>query len=333
MNLYTELKPKEKEDWREKSYFNMLLGIIIQMFEYKNLPEGIDPDFLEIYLTLDGRVGIFEHEGQINAVRGSNSGQPNAYGIGVDFTGGCPLYSKTGRVGVDCAVGYNNSVKVPDRDLYRAAEQFGQTDLSQVFNIQRTRINPVVVVKDNKQAEAMKVIQKQLKYGYELPTIADETVNWDESGKEIKLLEIGDPALVSKIQYLSEYFQALQQRIFTYWGIPTLGSVRHAQNVSNEQSESQEAQAWIYPLDRLKARRKMVDMINSVFGTDISVDFSTIWKQNYEAFLGAKDKNQAEVEKLEAETEKLLAEAENVNNPESEELSDEDKTDSSEDNS
>ena len=48
----------------------------------------------------------------------------------------------------------------------------------------------------------------------------------------------------------------------------------------------------IIPLDRLDCRREMVNNINKLFGTEISVDFSPTWKLNFERFI--KDNSSAD---------------------------------------
>ena len=42
--------------------------------------------------------------------------------------------------------------------------------------------------------------------------------------------------------------------------------------------------SWFYPLNKLKARRNGVEMVNKIFGTKITVRFSEIWEQEYQAY-------------------------------------------------
>lgn len=310
-NPYSELKAKARDDWRQKTYFHAIMDSLIEMFEYTNVPDGFEPVHFEEYLILDGVCGVAKdpNTNKITALRGGLAGEPDNYGHGTRFVGSCPNFSVDGKIGEDLAVCFNNHTHVPEFNVYRFSEMLSQTDLSMEFNIQKTRINPIVVVNDSKQAKAVKDLQIQLKYGNEMPTINEDSVNWSEDDKEIKMLEIADPALINKVQYLSEYHENLLKRLYTYYGVSILGSVRHSL-VTNEQSESHASQSWIYPLNRLAERRAFVEMLNKVFNTNMSVDFSTVWKYNLDAFLSDKAKKDADLDYRVSETNRANAEAE-----------------------
>ena len=43
-----------------RQYYNRLVELSISMFEWKNLPDSVDPRFLELTLFTDGQAVFFE---------------------------------------------------------------------------------------------------------------------------------------------------------------------------------------------------------------------------------------------------------------------------------
>ena len=55
-----------------------------------------------------------------------------------------------------------------------------------------------------------------------------------------------------------------------------------------------EAFSKVIPSDRLKCRKDFCKNINEIFGLDISVDFSDVWKQDFMEFIERRDNNETE---------------------------------------
>ena len=63
-------KRKNRQFWESgllnnatfRQYYNRLVELSISMFEWKNLPNTIDPRFLELTLFTDGQAVFFEDE-------------------------------------------------------------------------------------------------------------------------------------------------------------------------------------------------------------------------------------------------------------------------------
>ena len=114
---------------------------------------------------------------------------------------------------------------------------------------------------------------------------ADTNINTalkEDSG--VKAIEaITSPEKVQYLQYLSQYFDIRLRRHFMRRGLALKTSDKQAQ-VSTDEVHGLDAASWFYPLSKLKAREDGVKMINDVFGTSISVQFSELWAQEYEAY-------------------------------------------------
>lgn len=299
---WENLKGKQKELWREKTYLDMIINSLLQIFNYSNVPEGLEIEHMEQYLLLDGIVGIAKHNNIIVALRGGLSGELDNYGHGTRFVGSCPNFSIDERINEGCAIIYNNKVHTPEAHLLWFAEQLGQTDLSQVFNIQKTRINPIVVTENDKQSKTIERVQKELKYGNECPTVSKGGLNWNEETNSIEVIELSDPSLISKVQYLSEYHDVLLQRLYSYYGVSCEEKTKHSYSSDNEQY-SHSLSSFIYISNMLEERKKGVEMINRVFNTNMSVDYSELIKRNFEKLKAELETPIAEVENLKNETE------------------------------
>lgn len=282
VDFYGHLKAKQKELWRERTYLNMIINSLLQLFDYQNVPEGLEIHHMEEYLLLDGIVGITRHDGNIVALRGGLSGNLDNYGHGTRFVGSCPNFSIDQSIGSECAVIYNNKTHTPESHILWFAEQLGQTDLSQVFNIQKTRINPIIVTENDRQSKAVEKVQKEQKYGNECPTVSRGNLKWNEDTNTIEMIQIADPNLISKVQYLSEYHSVLLQRLYNWYGVDCEEKMKHVYSSDNEQS-GHALSSTIYISNMLEERKKGVEMINRVFGTEMTVDFSELIRKHYDS--------------------------------------------------
>ena len=72
------------------------------------------------------------------------------------------------------------------------------------------------------------------------------------------------------------------RRHFSRRGLSIKTPTKAAQQ-STDEIHGMDSVSWFYPLNKLKARQDGVEMVNRIFGTSITVDFSEIWKQEFAA--------------------------------------------------
>ena len=114
------------------------------------------------------------------------------------------------------------------------------------------------------------------------------------------------------IQYLSEYWDQVQRRHFARRGLAAKTSSKHAQ-VTTDEVHGLDCVSWFYPLSKLQTRQEAIEHINQLYSLQISVRFSDIWQQEYDAYTGRLDLEITE----DTETEPQEEGAENAGNEES----------------
>lgn len=290
-DFYTfgDMKARQQNFVIESDYFWYLLAADEMMFDYEGLPEGIDKNRLEDFMNLTGGVVWKAIDGKhMVAPYPAREGKINQWGYGerahsTTLNG----ISLEGVVGEDIAIMYNNTTRTPQLDLYTTADIFADIDCSSKKNVLFAKIAPLFEAQNSKQKAALTEIIKKVIEGEVETILSDADTNINTALKEdsgVRSIEaITSPEKIQYLQYLSQYFDIRLRRHFMRRGLALKTSDKQAQ-VSTDEVHGLDAASWFYPLSKLKAREDGVKMINAVFGTSISVQFSELWAQEYEAY-------------------------------------------------
>lgn len=305
----------------ENDYFNFLRTVEEMMFEYEGLPEEIDAFRLEDFLNLTGGVIWQEQNGKhYVAPYPARQGEIDQWGYGkVAHSTTLNGVTLEGVVGETAAVIYNNTARTPQTDLFTTADILTDIDCSSKKNVLFAKIAPLFETANSKQKTALDELITKIIDG-EVKTIiseADTNINAIASGDKnsIKSVDaITAPEKIQYLQYLSQYFDIRLRRHFMRRGLSLKTSDKQAQ-VTKDEVHGMDACTWFYPLSKLKAREIGVEMVNKIFGTNISVRFSELWRQEWEAY---KIRSNAEDEQEEQEERELMKEGEQVENAETE---------------
>lgn len=305
----------------ENDYFNFLRAADEMMFDYEGLPEEIDAYRLEDFLNLTGGVIWQVQNGKhYVAPYPARQGQIDQWGYG-EIAHSTTLNGITleGVVGETAAVIYNNTARTPQTDLFTTADILTDIDCSSKKNVLFAKIAPLFETANSKQQKALDELITKIIDG-EVKTIiseADTNINAIASGDKnsIKSVDaITAPEKIQYLQYLSQYFDIRLRRHFMRRGLSLKTSDKQAQ-VTKDEVHGMDACTWFYPLSKLKAREIGVDMVNKIFGTSITVQFSELWRQEWEAY---KIRSNAADEQEEQEERELVKEGEPGENAETE---------------
>lgn len=297
---------------RTDSHFSYLLACDCMMFEYTGLPETIDHFYLEQYLNLSGIAAIGKVGKELYAAPfASRNGQFDQYGLGIDCTAFVPNgESICGEIGKDVAIIYNNTNHTPQTDIFFDTQFFTEIDKSTNSNILFARIAPIFAAADDKTKEQIKSVIENVIAG-NLETVVSENLldmfGLQAGTENVKILDVFQhPERVQYVQYLSQLFDVVMRRHFSRRGLSIKTPTKAAQQ-STDEIHGMDSVSWFYPLNKLQARRDGVKMINNVFGTSITVDFSEIWKQEFSAYqlrlLQSDVQAEKDVQETETETE------------------------------
>lgn len=285
------LTAKQKKFLRENQIFINLLLFLSSMFEYKEMAENINTDFIEFYLALTPRAccGVYKNnKGREILGYATEGGILNEYGIPEMFNiNTLNQNNKQGAVdGVNAAICWNNKTHTSDMiQLSRFTELFNLVDTAQKCLIRYARLFPVFEVENqqikNQIDEALKNADNGEPFTYVNKGLSKIGIDGEPN---MKILQLGDVSAVEKMQYLSTYHNDLLRRFFTMYGMNYSQSMKQAQQ-SIEEIHSDINVSWIIPDDRLKQRRKFIETYNEVFGHNATVEYSDAWKKAYEKYM------------------------------------------------
>lgn len=264
-------------------YYNEILSNIINMFEYKGLPDSCKTNFLELYAIEGSIATVVEVKGNLFSSRCTTSGNIDYYGIGNRVIITAPGLSLNKKI-TEVPILWNNSLHLPEMDLLDYTKQLVDIDVSEGFQVLYSRLYPVPVADDNTQLEQYKSFINNLVKGNYAPIISKRTWADYEENTQLRTLNLTDNTKVDKLQYLSMYRDNIMKRFWNRYGQAVQTTNKMAQ-VLDDEIHSNDWISIIYPLDRYKERKKFIEQLNKIYGLNASVEFSDPWKYKIDSML------------------------------------------------
>lgn len=253
-------------------YLDRLTELAISMFDWKNLPEGIDPRFLELTLFTDGQAVFFKDEelDDYLCLQVATNGGFNVYRI--------PLRRRAYAVnGYQRQLDINNSVIIYNNMLRRNSVRTVKLYARRISNLDRiidvnsnAQKTPVLIQGSDTQKLTLENIYKE--YDGNTPVIFGYK---DMDLKGVGVLKTDAPYVADKIYQLKTQ---LWNECLTYLGISNLNIQKKERLVADEVVRNQGG-TIASRYSRLNARRQACDEINKMFGLDISVDYREDYRE------------------------------------------------------
>lgn len=271
------VKPYDFRD-KEKNirdYINYMLNRLQSMFVYDGLPDTIPKRMLETYLMVNGHSVVVEHNDNLYVCFGGWGGEPNEYYIPTQYIVANPYLNlfKTYNIGTDCVLVSNDSMYMGLMPLLqRYATSLVENDLSMYIYDINTRVMALIeAMDDSTKASADKFIS-DIEKG-KRSVIASNTFF-----EGVRALPFSSNVNM-RITDLVEYHQYLKASWFNEIGLNANYNMKRESINSNE---SQLNDDMLLPLidDMLSCRQQFVSEVNNMFGTNISVEFGSAWKNN-----------------------------------------------------
>lgn len=307
-------------------YNRYFLDRLLSMFKYDGLPEVTNIDFqpekmpekyIELYLMTTGMVGITkDDDGNLTAVYGNLGGDPNVYYRPKKFLWANPYIDKVRKteydIGKDVAVIFNDSLMnglLPLINKYSAL--MAENYLTARTELKSLRAMSAITAPDDRTKASAEKFLKDLDEG-ELSVMADN--NFLDGIKALTLRT----SQTNNITSIIEMQQYLKAGFYNELG---LNANWNAKRESISANENQLNDDQLTPLidNMLKERKEGIERVNKLFGTNISVDFNSAWKENEEEKKLIKDKMESEAagdsaEKIETEIKEESIEKEKEEN-------------------
>ena len=286
-----------------RQYVAYMLARTNQMFEWKGLPDTIPSYMLERLLQTRGAVTICEAEAKEPQYRlgGTKKG---LFAFWATFTDFPDIYLRpTGvvvanpalsgslnlTIGKDCEIIKNDTFAIGLLPMhYRYAEQLTENDISIRSAQSNSRIRTVIATHTDRERESAEDYLQQIEAG-ETGTIAES-----QFLDGIKVHQGGSAPPNAIIQFI-ELQQYLKASWFNEIGLNTNFNMKREYLSSEEIAANTDI---LLPLvdDMLFNRQQACERINSMFGTNISVEKNSAW-------VNKTRESEAEIEIMENEAE------------------------------
>lgn len=302
MNIKKRLQDFKNRDNYFK-HLSHLFSLQVSQFEYRGLPDTLPAEFLELYLLINGTVGIGHvtelSNDEIYCAVGSYNGDYQGY-LPSEYTAAVvSLGEISGKwYGDDktIVVGRNNRIRAPEFDIPFTAGVLSEIDISEDCNVTFTRFMRIPFADNDKQKQqiesAIKSIIKGDKFAVasrDLEKAIESYMNDTRAQTEKeKFLELVDPDKINNLQYLNQYRDNVVKRFLNRRGYMMTNTSKLAQQ-TNAELHGSDSYALLYPLEQLDCRKEMIENINSLFGLSATVDFNPILKKVYDRFMSDND--------------------------------------------
>lgn len=254
-----------------RQYYNRLTELSISMFEWKNLPDTVDPRYLELTLFTDGQAVFFKDE-EIGflALQNAKGGKFNVYRIPVNRRAYAVNGYQKDLTDKDSVIIFNNYLHNNSRlDVEMFARRLYNLDraIDVNANAQKT---PVLIQCDETQRLTMLNLYK--KYDGNEPFIfGDKNLN----PNAIKTLKTDAPYVADRLYQLKTQ---IWNEALTYLGISNINITKKERLITDEVTRNQGG-TIASRYSRLEARRDACRQINKMFDLNIWCDY----REDYQA--------------------------------------------------
>lgn len=290
---------KNKEFWESGNnnnatfmqYYNRLTELSIAMFEWKNLPDSVDPRFLELTLFSEGQAVFFEDEVMgFLALKNTVQGGFNVYRVptmrrAIADNG----YSKELNIDNSVII-YNNLLRKNSMlDVRMFAQRLYDIDRTIDVNVKAQK-TPVFISCD--ENERLSLLNLYMKYDGNVPFIFGSK---DLRADALKVMKTDAPYRGKelydlKIQYWNE--------ALTYLGISNVNYQKRERLISDEVVRSMGA-TIASRYSRLEARRQACRQINKMFGLNIDCDYREDYRElDYDGSIDSGDSGDGGTDKI-----------------------------------
>lgn len=287
-------RKKDRDFWESagmntgtfRQYYNRLVELALSMFEWKNLPDTVDPRFLELCLFTDGQVVFFNDPdlGYLTLQNACN-GNFNVYRIPVKRRAYAVNGYQRDLDDKNSVIIFNNYLHTNSQlDATMYARRLSELDraIDVNANAQKT---PVLIKCD----ETQKLIMQNLYMQYQgnMPFIfADKSLNTNA----LTVLKTDAPYVCDKLYTLKTQ---IWNEALTYLGISNINIQKKERLITDEVTRNQGG-TIASRYSRLNARRDACKQINAMFGLDMWCDY----REDYQEISFSKDSDKDEEDSI-----------------------------------
>lgn len=268
-------------------YAYRLMELSISMFEWKNLPEGIDERFLEMVLFTDGHAVFFKDDelGDYLALQCLINGKLNVYRIPINRRAFAVNGYQKKLTDKDSVIIFNNMLHT---NSWMDVKMFAKRlyNLDRIIDVNANAQKTPILIKGNEQ-QRLTLNNLYKEYDGNAPVIfADKSLDMNA----LQVMSTQAPYVADKIYQLKTQ---IWNEALTYLGISNVSFQKRERMVSDEVTRSQGGTV-ASRYSRLNARRQACEQINKMFGLNIECDFREEYQFSEEVMDFTKDNQSGE---------------------------------------
>ena len=248
------------------------------MFEYDGLPDTIPKRIVELYLQINGHLCFARRPGtdDLFVYTGGLGGELDVYYMPTLYTVANPAqdFSKNFVIGKDCIVMPNDSMYLGLLPLYsQYAYNLAENELTLYVTDINSRIISLISASDDRTIESAR------KYIADIEAGKIGVISENAFLDGIKAQPYSASGGRSTLTDLIEYEQYLRATWYNEIGLDCNFNMKRERLTPAESQMNADA---LLPLvdDMLTCRRRALESVNALFGTDISVRLSSAWEDN-----------------------------------------------------
>ena len=284
-------RKKDREFWESAElnnasyiqYYDRLTELSISMFEWRNLPDTVDPRFLELTLFSNGMAVFFKEVDDYLALQCAVSGPLDVYRI--------PVRRRAYAVnGFNRELDNKNSVIIYNNMLHKNSMLDVRMFARELYNLDRAisvnanaQKTPILI--RCAENERLSLENVYMNYDGNKPVIfADKQLN----PNALTVLKTDAPYVADKLYTLKtqKWNEAL-----TYLGISNVNITKRERLITDEVTRNQGG-TIASRYSRLESRRNACKQINEMFGLDIQCDY----REDYQEVVDADESDSINVE-------------------------------------
>lgn len=272
----------------KRQLITSMLNKTLKMFNYKNLPDSIPQKDLEIQLQINGFAIIKEVNGKLYSFIGGLGGEPNPYYLPTIAVIANPAlrYNKSLKIDEECVVILNDYLY---QGLSAINDKYSSLLTEAIISLKYALINnriPALVTADNDTGcESAKTFFQKIVNGEDYEVISTKAF--------VDGLKAYPFSVQSNIKDIIESIQYIKGSWLNELGInATFNMKREAIN----EAECCVNDDVLFPSieTMLQCRKDGLKKVNEMYGTNIEVELSSVWKRHI-------DKDNLEIQLKESE--------------------------------
>ena len=294
------INPIDFKDKRSgvRQYVTYMLSRTQSMFKYTNLPETIPARMFELYLQCNGNCVVSDVNGELYAFTGGFGGVPDAYYRPTIYTVANPYLNLTKmyKIDEDCILVKNDSMLIGLLPMFeRYATMLVENELTIDITLVMSRLSALLSAQDDKTRASAELVLKRI-YDGDFGVISESSLL--DGIKSQPYASVGNGYIQNLIE-VNQYFKGS-------W-INDIG-LQYNANTKREnltKNETEMNSDYLLPLvdDMLRNRRESINLINEKYGTEITVELASSWRDEYNEELAIEENSvQTEDETIDIES-------------------------------